>query len=73
MSQYLQVCLFFVFLFFAEGSLSQMASGAEDGESVVFSSQESMVGINDDSTTGGMAAYKAAGLDESALTAMNPG
>ena len=51
MSQYLQVCLFFVFLFFAEGSLSQMASGAEDGESVVFSSQESMVGINDDSTS----------------------
>ena len=28
-----------------------MASGAEDGESVVFSSQESMVGINDDSTS----------------------
>ena len=30
-------------------------------------------GINDDSTTGGMAAYKAAGLDESALTAIGFG
>ena len=30
-------------------------------------------GINDDSTTGGMAAYKAAGLDEEALTAIGFG
>ena len=30
-------------------------------------------GINDDSTTGGMAAYKAAGLDEAALTAIGFG
>ena len=30
-------------------------------------------GINDDSTTGGMAAYKAAGLDEGALTAIGFG
>ena len=30
-------------------------------------------GINDDSTTGGMAAYKAAGLDEDALTAIGFG
>jgi ribose transport system substrate-binding protein len=30
-------------------------------------------GINDDSTTGGMAAYKAAGLDESVLTAIGFG
>ena len=30
-------------------------------------------GINDDSTTGGMAAYRAAGLDEAALTAIGFG
>ena len=34
---------------------------------------DAIYGINDDSTTGGMAAYKAAGLDEAALTAIGFG
>jgi len=46
--------------------VAQDALTAHPGINVIF-------GINDDSTTGGMAAYKAAGLDESALTAVGFG
>ncbi len=47
-------------------SVSQDALTAHPDVNVIF-------GINDDSTTGGMAAYKAAGLDESKLTAIGFG
>ena len=47
-------------------SVSQDALTAHPDVNTIF-------GINDDSTTGGMAAYKAAGLDESKLTAIGFG
>jgi len=47
-------------------AVSQDALTAHPDVNVIF-------GINDDSTTGGMAAYKAAGLDESKLTAIGFG
>jgi ribose transport system substrate-binding protein len=47
-------------------SVSQDALTAHPDINTIF-------GINDDSTTGGMAAYKAAGLDESKLTAIGFG
>jgi len=47
-------------------AVSQDALTAHPEVNVIF-------GINDDSTTGGMAAYKAAGLDESKLTAIGFG